>query len=183
MGPVVLQRVARHRRTTLRVIGRPAIIGAWRGHGCSSRWSLHSRSRRLGLRKSEWHLRQACQCRHQDKSSHCFPPLPKTKPQRHPTDMVPPARASCRLSFTAGGRRQVARPEGLEPPTPRFVVWCSIQLSYGRSGRRGRSGTGPPRQGPATEVHSGRASLAASALAGGGRRRYTRARPECSSAW
>jgi hypothetical protein len=28
--------------------------------------------------------------------------------------------------------REVARPEGFEPPTPRFVVWCSIQLSYGR---------------------------------------------------
>src|SRR5262245_26928582 len=28
--------------------------------------------------------------------------------------------------------RKVARPEGFEPPTPRFVVWCSIQLSYGR---------------------------------------------------
>ena len=27
---------------------------------------------------------------------------------------------------------EVARPEGFEPPTPRFVVWCSIQLSYGR---------------------------------------------------
>jgi hypothetical protein len=27
----------------------------------------------------------------------------------------------------------VARPEGFEPPTPRFVVWCSVQLSYGRS--------------------------------------------------
>ena len=31
---------------------------------------------------------------------------------------------------------KLARPEGLEPPTPRFVVWCSIQLSYGRSERR-----------------------------------------------
>jgi hypothetical protein len=28
----------------------------------------------------------------------------------------------------------LARPEGFEPPTPRFVVWCSIQLSYGRVG-------------------------------------------------
>jgi hypothetical protein len=26
----------------------------------------------------------------------------------------------------------VARPEGFEPPTPRSVVWCSVQLSYGR---------------------------------------------------
>ena len=26
----------------------------------------------------------------------------------------------------------MARPEGFEPPAPRFVVWCSIQLSYGR---------------------------------------------------
>jgi hypothetical protein len=28
----------------------------------------------------------------------------------------------------------LARPEGVEPPTPRFEVWCSIQLSYGRFG-------------------------------------------------
>lgn len=27
---------------------------------------------------------------------------------------------------------QLARPEGFEPPTPKFVAWCSIQLSYGR---------------------------------------------------
>ena len=27
----------------------------------------------------------------------------------------------------------MARPEGFEPPAPRFVVWCSIQLSYGRA--------------------------------------------------
>lgn len=26
----------------------------------------------------------------------------------------------------------MARPEGFEPPTPKFVAWCSIQLSYGR---------------------------------------------------
>ena len=34
-----------------------------------------------------------------------------------------------------GVRRTVsmmARPKGFEPLTPRFVVWCSIQLSYGR---------------------------------------------------
>ena len=28
----------------------------------------------------------------------------------------------------------LARPEGLEPPTPRFEAWYSIQLSYGRVG-------------------------------------------------
>ena len=26
---------------------------------------------------------------------------------------------------------QMADPERFERPTPRFVVWCSIQLSYG----------------------------------------------------
>jgi hypothetical protein len=30
---------------------------------------------------------------------------------------------------------EMARPEGFEPPAPRFVVWCSIQLSYGRAER------------------------------------------------
>ena len=34
-------------------------------------------------------------------------------------------------------RPKLARPERLELPTPRFVVWCSIQLSYGRRGRGG----------------------------------------------
>jgi hypothetical protein len=29
-------------------------------------------------------------------------------------------------------RTNLARPKGFEPLTPRFVVWCSIQLSYGR---------------------------------------------------
>jgi hypothetical protein len=35
----------------------------------------------------------------------------------------------------------MARPKGFEPLTPRFVVWCSIQLSYGRANRyRGEAG-------------------------------------------
>jgi hypothetical protein len=29
--------------------------------------------------------------------------------------------------------KTLARPKGFEPLTPRFVVWCSIQLSYGRA--------------------------------------------------
>ena len=28
--------------------------------------------------------------------------------------------------------KTMARRGGFEPPTPRFVVWCSIQLSYRR---------------------------------------------------
>jgi hypothetical protein len=28
--------------------------------------------------------------------------------------------------------KSLARSEGFEPPTPRFEVWCSIQLSYER---------------------------------------------------
>jgi hypothetical protein len=34
----------------------------------------------------------------------------------------------------------MARPERFERPTPRFVVWCSIQLSYGRLPADARSG-------------------------------------------
>jgi hypothetical protein len=30
----------------------------------------------------------------------------------------------------------VARPERFERPTPKFVAWCSIQLSYGRTRAR-----------------------------------------------
>ena len=39
-----------------------------------------------------------------------------------------------RLSEGFGGEVLV-RPNGFEPLTPRFVVWCSIQLSYGRMRR------------------------------------------------
>src|SRR5690606_28020795 len=34
--------------------------------------------------------------------------------------------------FPIGLSFVLARPEGFEPPTPKFVAWCSIQLSYGR---------------------------------------------------
>ncbi len=34
-------------------------------------------------------------------------------------------------------RGQMARPKRFELLTPRFVVWCSIQLSYGRAARSG----------------------------------------------
>ena len=41
---------------------------------------------------------------------------------------------------------EVARPEGFEPPAPRFVVWCSIQLSYGRAGDGHIGGWRQPRK-------------------------------------
>ena len=34
--------------------------------------------------------------------------------------------------MAAKSLKVMARPKGFEPLTPRFVVWCSIQLSYGR---------------------------------------------------
>src|SRR5207248_8893817 len=44
---------------------------------------------------------------------------------------------------------KMARPRGVEPLTPRSVVWCSIQLSYGRLPSAGRrcapATTTPPR--------------------------------------
>ncbi len=36
------------------------------------------------------------------------------------------------LRSICGGKCEMARRGGFEPPTPRFVVWCSIQLSYRR---------------------------------------------------
>jgi site-specific DNA recombinase len=47
----------------------------------------------------------------------------------------------------SGKLEEMARPEGFEPPAPRFVVWCSIQLSYGRAGT-GDIGAGPRGRNP-----------------------------------
>ena len=44
-------------------------------------------------------------------------------------DIALPFKALGRLCM---GKCEMARPKGFEPLTPRFVVWCSIQLSYGR---------------------------------------------------
>ena len=40
----------------------------------------------------------------------------------------------CHPCVRAGQIVLLARSEGFEPPTPRFEVWCSIQLSYERTG-------------------------------------------------
>ena len=37
------------------------------------------------------------------------------------------------LEAIQGSQKSMARRGGFEPPTPRFVVWCSIQLSYRRA--------------------------------------------------
>jgi hypothetical protein len=46
--------------------------------------------------------------------------LPPTQKQPHPS------------TTSAYVSAALARSEGFEPPTPRFEVWCSIQLSYER---------------------------------------------------
>src|SRR6185312_1696486 len=47
------------------------------------------------------------------------------------------ALADFRRSFwTALRLKKMARPKRFELLTPRFVVWCSIQLSYGRVANR-----------------------------------------------
>ena len=52
-----------------------------------------------------------------------YRPCPRGQPAHwHPSAAEPPFR------IFAG----MARPKGFEPLTPRFEVWCSIQLSYGR---------------------------------------------------
>ena len=41
---------------------------------------------------------------------------------------------SCQADNFRGQEKEVVQPGGLEPPTYRFVVCCSIQLSYGCMG-------------------------------------------------
>ena len=49
------------------------------------------------------------------------------------------------LGAVCRGEIEMARPKGFEPLTPRFVVWCSIQLSYGRA--PGIAGSPAPERG------------------------------------
>ena len=61
---------------------------------------------------------------------------PVVKPPA-PTHKVEPTRKHCRNAATTRKKDykflgKMARPKRFELLTPRFVVWCSIQLSYGR---------------------------------------------------
>jgi hypothetical protein len=65
----------------------------------------------------------------------------RRKPAPVPKKAAPPfgsklvaERFSRRFGKSAKCLKTLARPERFELPTPRFVVWCSIQLSYGREG-------------------------------------------------
>jgi hypothetical protein len=53
-----------------------------------------------------------------------------TKPRADSTENDLPVIFHC--PFSQAEKKGMARPEGFEPPTPRSVVWCSVQLSYGR---------------------------------------------------
>jgi site-specific DNA recombinase len=59
------------------------------------------------------------------------------------------------LSMISGGEKAMARPKRFELLTPRFVVWCSIQLSYGRAkgaGKYAKMRGLPPRWGGLQEA-------------------------------
>ena len=55
--------------------------------------------------------------------------VPRPRPQDHDPILTRNTRLD-RLGWCA---EKLARPERFERPTPKFVVWCSIQLSYGRA--------------------------------------------------
>ena len=54
---------------------------------------------------------------------------------------------SAALDIAANYLKCLARPKRFELLTPRFVVWCSIQLSYGRA--RSETGAGSTFRGAA----------------------------------
>jgi hypothetical protein len=56
--------------------------------------------------------------------------------ERHPFGAKAPRRRCYCLGRESDICEELARPERFELPTPRSVVWCSIQLSYGRIRRR-----------------------------------------------
>ena len=53
-----------------------------------------------------------------------------------PTSNMPSSTARQHLKQVFAVLYELARPKRFELLTPRFVVWCSIQLSYGRAVRR-----------------------------------------------
>jgi hypothetical protein len=76
----------------------------------------------------------------------------------------------------------LARPDGFEPPTPRFVVWCSIQLSYGRLLRIARENVPGPAKGRLERAFPYRLRSPLASLRGTGRpypsRRVATQRPQ-----
>src|ERR1700731_3180000 len=60
--------------------------------------------------------------------------------------------------MSSNSLKRLARPRGVEPLTPRSVVWCSIQLSYWRLPRAGRrcpaATTTPPQSAKASRIVS-----------------------------
>src|SRR5712691_6726077 len=67
------------------------------------------------------------------------------------TEFASPARPQRTIGQQPEGKKckkhliLMARPKRFELLTPRFVVWCSIQLSYGRVGRDGPKAVRPRR--------------------------------------
>ena len=82
----------------------------------------------------------------------------------------------------------LARPKRFELLTPRFVVWCSIQLSYGRVLRGSRKEMLRPTGSGTRPSYRLRPALARLASGGAARRRRERKRragraPRCAKRW
>ena len=82
----------------------------------------------------------------------------------------------------------MARPKRFELLTPRFVVWCSIQLSYGRVLRGSRKEMLRPTGSGTRPSYRLRPALARLASGGAARRRRERKRragraPRCAKRW
>src|SRR5580700_11333719 len=101
-------------------------------------WMLDEHGGRHGLDGSTWRL--AGRRRHEYHSVSRWSPDGAVRDlgrvNRGPTGSAwgPQRRvpAVTAVNFGYKSLKRLARPRGVEPLTPRSVVWCSIQLSYGR---------------------------------------------------
>jgi hypothetical protein len=119
----------RQDRCWLVLVAAPARVGA---HGSGS-GPIPVELRGVSPRRDFSGGNQQTLCRHGERSGGC---AMQERP-RHASILLPPKLCVEAAGFRGLGKaslfsRLLARPKRFELLTPRFVVWCSIQLSYGR---------------------------------------------------